>query len=220
MSVASLENGNLTLNSLTINNSQYAEASGYVASQTVISSTVNSTSLSVPNITTATSISTPQVSFPFGTINGTAGGACNISSNGLALFNPSSAVTVLSVPSANNLTVGDGTTTGVVNTSQLILASASFTGTNGGSLNILPDNGSIALFNGSNSVSLTCSGSDTLTIGTGTTNGVINFSQAVLPCGTLNGNAGGALNVITTGGLAVYSTISGTQYSGNGVQIS
>jgi len=43
MSVASLENGNLTLNSLTINNSQYAEALGYVPSQTLIVSTLNNT---------------------------------------------------------------------------------------------------------------------------------------------------------------------------------
>jgi len=43
MSVASLENGNLTLNSLTINNSQYAEALGYVPSQTLILSSLNNT---------------------------------------------------------------------------------------------------------------------------------------------------------------------------------
>ena len=43
MSVATLENGNLTLNSLTINNSQYAEALGYVPSQTLIVSTLNNT---------------------------------------------------------------------------------------------------------------------------------------------------------------------------------
>ena len=50
MSVASLENGNLTLGNLTINNSQYAEAFGYVASQTVFSSTKNSTSLNALTI--------------------------------------------------------------------------------------------------------------------------------------------------------------------------
>lgn len=176
--------------------------------------TIDTGAIDSSNITATTTVTTPQVVFPCGTVNGLAGGALNISSNGLALFNPSSAVTVLSVPYANNLTVGDGTTTGIVNTSQLVLASASFTGTNGGSLNILPDNGSIALFNGSSSVSLTCVGSDSLTIGTGTTNGVINVSQATLPCGTLNGNAGGALNIITEDGIAVFSTISGTQYSG------
>jgi hypothetical protein len=56
MSVASLENGNLTLNSLTISNSQYAEASGYVPSTAVFSSTKNGTA-----IAGATNISTPAM---------------------------------------------------------------------------------------------------------------------------------------------------------------
>lgn len=45
MSVASLENGNLTLNSLTINNSQYAEALGYAPSTTILTSTVSGTAI-------------------------------------------------------------------------------------------------------------------------------------------------------------------------------
>jgi hypothetical protein len=52
MSVSSLENGNLTLGNLTINNSQYAEASGYVPSQTVILSNKTGTSLSTGALTT------------------------------------------------------------------------------------------------------------------------------------------------------------------------
>jgi len=45
MSVSSLESGNLILNTLTVNNSQYSDVSGYVPSQTVISSTKTSTAL-------------------------------------------------------------------------------------------------------------------------------------------------------------------------------
>jgi hypothetical protein len=54
MSVSSLESGNLTLNTLTVNNTQYSDVSGYVPSQTVISSTKTSTSLSVSSITAPT----------------------------------------------------------------------------------------------------------------------------------------------------------------------
>ena len=54
MSDASLENGNLTLNSLIISNSLYSEASGYVPSTTVITSTPNGTALAGPtNISTS-----------------------------------------------------------------------------------------------------------------------------------------------------------------------
>lgn len=62
------------------------------------------------DITCSGGITTPQVSFPFGIINGITGGACNITSDGLALFNSSNEGTLLSVPSANNLTVGGGVT--------------------------------------------------------------------------------------------------------------
>ena len=236
MSVASLNNGQLQLSELVISNDKYSNATGYVASSSTFSSSTSGTSLSVPSISATTTISTPQVSFPFGTINGTAGGACNITSNGLALFNPSSAVTVLSVGGANNLTVGNGTTTGTINTAQLFLPSTTLSGVDGSGLNIIPDNGTINLFSGSgsgsSSVPLSCSGVAQLTVGNGTTTGVVSTTQISLPCGTLNGTAGGALNVITEDGLALFSTISGTQYSGtlsvsatgallwNGVQIS
>jgi hypothetical protein len=183
------------------------------------SGTIDTGAIDASNITATTEVTTPQVVFPFGTINGTAGGACNITSDGLALFNASGDVIVLSVPSVNTLTVGDGTTTGIINTSQLILASTSFTGTSGGSLNILPDNGSIALFNSSSNVSLTCVGSDSLTIGTGTTTGIINTSQLALPCGSLSGTAGGSLNVNTAGISLFNGSVSGTLYMNSSGQL-
>jgi hypothetical protein len=52
MSIASLENGNLTLNQLVVNNSLYSDVSGYIASQTIITSSKNSTSLTTGNFTT------------------------------------------------------------------------------------------------------------------------------------------------------------------------
>jgi len=61
MSVASLENGNLTLNQLIVNNSQYSEASGFVSSQASFSSSVNSTAFNVPTISAVNSISTPAL---------------------------------------------------------------------------------------------------------------------------------------------------------------
>jgi hypothetical protein len=236
MSVATLENGNLTLGNLTVNNSQYAEASGYVASQIVLASSVNTTNLTIPTLTASSAITTPQITFDFGTINGTAGNACNITSNGLALFTPSNVLTLLTVGGANNLTIGNGTTTGTINTSQVFLPSTTLSGADGSGLNIIPDNGTINLFSGSgsgaSSVPLSCTGVAQLTVGNGTTTGVVFTTQGSLPCGTLNGTTGGALNVITDAGLALFSTISGTQYSGtlsvsatgallwNGVQIS
>lgn len=45
MSVASLENGNLTLNSLIISNSQYSEASGYAPATTILTSTPTGTAI-------------------------------------------------------------------------------------------------------------------------------------------------------------------------------
>jgi hypothetical protein len=97
MSVSSLENGNLTLGNLTINNSQYAEASGYVPSQTVISSNKTGTNLNTGGALTANSLTITGNQLLF-----TGGGNTVIENLGTASLSVQGALTTTSSITSNS----------------------------------------------------------------------------------------------------------------------
>jgi hypothetical protein len=160
MSVASLENGNLTLNQLIVNNSQYAEASGYVPSSTTITSTKNSTTVSIPVLTATTEVITPEV----GITNST---------------NPSLYVN-LTCPTGNQLSIGTNPTN---NTGTLICGSVD-SSVNISSPLIGLDNSTPG---GIGYVNLSCSSNNILSIGQG---GGESASSGTLNCALYQGGIG------------------------------
>ena len=194
--------------------------------------TIDTGSISTTGTINATgAVTTTQLVLPCGVINGTDGGGFNITpDNGiLNLFDGSSSVS-LECNGNNSLVVGNGTTTGIITTSQVILPASSLTGIDGGGLNILPDNGTMNLFNGSSSVPLLCNGNNSLVVGNGTTTGAITTTQLTLACGTINGTAGSNFNfnvgtgsgiaIISPSGEGTLSVNSSNQLLWNGVVIS
>ena len=199
--------------SRTILNPEYANDLNGLFDGTGAIDTATITTTGTINATGA--VTTTQLVLPCGTINGDDAGGFNfISDNGtINIFNGSSSVS-LDCSSSNELTVGNGTTTGSIVTSQLNLPSSSFTGNSGGGLNITPSNGTIQIFNGSSSVPLVCSGSNSLLVGNGSTTGAITTTQLVLNCGTISGNAGSNFNFNVSSGFGI--TIINTNGSGQG----
>jgi hypothetical protein len=198
MSVASLENGNLTLNSLTISNSQYAEASGYVAQQSFISSTKDSVFLTVPN---------------------------SISSAGLVLYNGSNTV-ALSNSGATNLVVGGGLTTNTditVSGGDITLGSGTnsvlLTGTTA-NLNVA---GGISAFGATIQGQIVSTGGQ-ITLGSGTNSVLLTGTTANL---SINGGItafgatiNGPITLSANGGTGTLSVNSSNQLLWNGVVIS
>lgn len=194
--------------------------------------TIDTGSISTTGTINATgAVTTTQLVLDCGIINGGDGGGFNmISDNGIVnIFNGSSSVP-LECSNDNQLTVGDGTTTGVIITSQLTLPCADFSGISGGGLNIIPDNGTMNLFNGSSSVPLLCNGNNSLVVGNGTTTGAITTSQITLACGTINGlsdsnfnfnvGTGSGIAILSPSGEGTLSVNSSNQLLWNGVVIS
>lgn len=175
MSVASLENGNLTLNSLTINNSQYAEASGYVASQTVFSASVNSTTASTIS---ATNITTPLI----GVVSGLG----------------STTFTNLTCSAGNTLAIGNGaggsSSNGTLDVGSIVCSgtiSAESTGTISTPL--------VGVYNpttSTNFINLSCPNSNILAIGNGTG---ANASNGDLLCSDIG--VSGVITCATTGSI-------------------
>jgi len=98
MSVATLENQNLTLNQLTINNSQYSNVSGYVPSSSTFGSTKTGSSVATPQIilTNATSETTLSC-LGINTLS-----TPNISTGNVGV---NTALTLYGTPSTNNVSM-------------------------------------------------------------------------------------------------------------------
>jgi hypothetical protein len=199
MSVATLENGNLILGNLTVNNSQYANVSGYVPSQTVISSTP--TTVNVGGITTVTA---GEYNFSGSTENVYLNTApdnnvqliSNSPAGGLKIFNESGSVSLVPT-STNNLTLNPGGassfTTSQITLGNVVLANPS-TGnlTLNGPSSLTTNTVNTSLINMSSTVNLSCVGDDNLTINNG---GFSSFttSQINLSGGVLSVNGSGQL---------------------------
>jgi len=179
MSVATLENGNLTLNSLTINNSQYAEASGYVPSQTLILSSLNSTRLVNDEIVVgsntgnnvvltcnasntlqvgadgvAGNITCAEITTPEVIVGSVSAGANNV----VLTCNASNTLQVGATGVAGNITCAE------ITTPEIIVGSVSA---------------------GANNVVLSCSGINTLQVGN-----VGSATPSIVECGTISALAG------------------------------
>jgi hypothetical protein len=184
MSAASLNNKTLQLAELIISNEKYAGSTGYVAASSTFSSSLVSTSMSVPSIT----------------------------SDSIELINGANSITLscsgfetLAIPGTCNVD-----SLGIVNgiNSVPLSCSAQSTLSVGGTCNASV----FGIVNGNNEVPLTCPADATLSVAAGA--GIVETGQVVLTVGTINGTAGGAMNLISDAGTAIYSTISGTEYSG------
>jgi hypothetical protein len=203
MSTASLENGNLTLGNLTINNSQYAEASGYVAAQTVISSSKTGTTLTTP-IISGNIISAGEYNFAGSTenvyLNSASDNNVQLISNspagGLKIFNESGSVSLVPT-STNGLTLNPGGassfTTSQITLGNVVLANPS-TGnlTLNGPSSFTTNTVNTSLINMSSTVNLSSVGASNLTINNG---GFSSFTTSQINL------AGGVLSVNTSGQL-------------------
>jgi hypothetical protein len=203
MSVATLENGNLTLGNLTVNNSQYAEASGYVPAQTVISSSKTGTLLTVPQIS-GTVITSGEFNFAGSTesvyLNTASDNNVQLISDspagGLKIFNQAGSVSLVPT-SNNNLTLNPGGassfTTSQITLGNVVLANPS-TGnlTLNGPSSFTTNTVNTSLINMSSSVNLSCVGEDNLTINNGSFSS-FTTSQINLAGGVLSVNSSGQL---------------------------